>query len=79
MAGDGGRHWMPLRKFSGCNQTVYTRGTQFIGSVHDNSQKFVASTAEVPGSDGHNLKPIPADFKCEVDHTSRQNGMITKK
>ncbi|GAB5072268.1 hypothetical protein SedNR2807_24540 [Citrobacter sedlakii] len=45
VTGDGGGNGMPVRKFSGRYQTVYPRGTQFIGSVHDFSQKWSASTA----------------------------------
>lgn len=47
-----------------------TRSTEFVSSVHYKSQKFVASTAGLPGSDVHHDKPIAADFKCEVCHTS---------
>lgn len=47
---------MPLRKLCWSDQVVNTRSTEFIGSVHYLSQKFVASTAGLPGSDVyHNI------------------------
>lgn len=71
VTGDGGRYRIPLREFGRCYRAVDTRSTEFVGSVHYKSQKFVASTAGLPGSDGHHDKPIPADFKCEACHTSQ--------
>ncbi len=58
-----GGNGVPLGQFSRGDQAVYARRAEFIGFIHGLVSENFCFIGRLPGSDGHHIKPIPADFK----------------
>lgn len=69
-----GGNGMQPGQFSRCDQAINARGAQFVGFCSWNVSEIFCFIGRLPGSDGHHLKPIPADFKFGARRP--EDGMI---